>query len=310
LKTLCISRSAALLIPLVSLLSCGVAVAQSSSNTHESSSLEPAYSVSSPESTAIFGSGGFEGVGQIVASPLKHRGGVRPFSRLAIGPQISPLGVGAEAAVNISRHFDARVTGSLFSYSTTFTTSGFNIDANLHLASAGASLDYYPFHNGFRLSPGILVYNQNRANADAPVAPGTSFELNDQTFYAATPNPALGITALSGTGSLNLHPTRPAFTATTGWGSLIPRSGRHWAIPFEIGAAFTGSPDLKFDLSGWACYDQAQTLCTNVNDPTNPISVQIQSDLQAQLAKWKKDLDPLKVYPIISTGIVFNFNIR
>ena len=64
------------------------------------------------------------------------------------------------------------------------------------------------------------------------------------------------------------------------------------------------------NLTGWACYDQAQTLCTNVNDPANPISVQIQNDLQAQLAKWKNDLDPLKVYPIISTGIVFNFNIR
>jgi hypothetical protein len=304
-KTLRTSKSARLLlIPLATLLSCSAAQAQSFSNAHESSSLEPAaYSVSSPESPAAFGGGG-----QAVASPLVHHG-IRPLSRLAIGPQISPLGVGAEAAVNISQHFDGRVTGSLFSYSTSFTTSGFNIDANLHLASAGASLDYYPFHNGFRLSPGILVYNQNRANANAPVTPGTSFELNDQTFYAATPNPSLGITALSGKGSLNLHPTRPAFTATTGWGSLIPRSGRRWAIPFEIGVAFTGSPDLKMNLSGWACYDQAQTLCTNVNDPANPISVQIQNDLQAQLAKWKSDLDTLKFYPIISTGIVFNFNI-
>jgi hypothetical protein len=235
---------------------------------------------------------------------------MRPLSRLAIGPDFSPLGVGAEAAVNINQHFDARVTGNLFSYSTTFNTNGFNVDANLYLASAGAALDYYPFHKGFRLSPGILVYNQNRANANAPVTPGTSFTLNNQTFYAATPNPALGITALSGTGSLGLHSTRPAFTMTTGWGSLIPRSGRHWAIPFEIGAAFTGTPALTMNLSGWACYDQAQTMCTNVNDPTNPISVQIQSDLQAQLAKWKSDLDPLKFYPIISTGLVFNFSIR
>ena len=306
MKTLCFSRSAKLLfLPLASLLSCGIAHAQSFSIAHESSSLEPtSSSVSSPESAAPLLSSG-----PVVASPLAHRG-VRPFSRLAIGPQISPLGVGAEAAVNLSRHFDARVTGSLFSYSTTFTTSGFNVDADLHLASAGAALDYYPFHNGFRLSPGVLVYNQNRANANAPVTPGTSFELNDQTYYAATPNPSLGITALSGKGSLNLHSTRPAFTATTGWGNLIPRSGRRWAIPFEIGVAFTGSPDLKLNLSGWACYDQAQTLCTNVNDPTNPISVQIQNDLQAQLAKWKSDLDPLKFYPIISTGIVFNFNIR
>ena len=243
-------------------------------------------------------------------SPTVVRHGISPFSRLAIGAEISPLGVGAVAAINISQHFDARVSGSIFQYSTNFTTNGFDVDANLHMASAGASLDYYPFHNGFRLSPGILAYNQNRANANAPVTPGTSFTLNDQTFYAATPNAALGITALSGTGSLGLHSTRPAFTATTGWGSLIPRSGKHWAIPFEIGAAFTGAPTVNMSLTGWACYDQAQTLCTNVDDPSNPIAVLIQGDLQSQLAKWRNDLNPLKVYPIISTGIVFNFNIR
>jgi len=253
---------------------------------------------------------GYGGGGYGQAAPAVKRVSDRRLSRLALGADISPLGVGALAAVNLSAHLDARVTGNFFDYSTTFNTNGFNVDANLHMASAGASLDYYPFHNGFRLSPGLLFYNQNRADANAPVTPGTSFTLNNQTFYAAVPNPALGITALSGTGALNLHTTRPAFTATTGWGSLIPRSGRHWAVPFEIGAAFAGTPSLNMNLSGWACYDQAETECTNVNDPSNPISVLIQNDLQTQLAKWKSDLNPLKTYPIVSTGIVFNFNIR
>jgi hypothetical protein len=305
LKTLRLAASALLLfIPLASLFSSACASGQSNSNLQEGSSLDmPAYTITSPDSAALYGGGG-------QVAPAVVRRGIRPLSRLALGADISPLGVGAEAAININQHFDARVMGSMFQYSTNFTTNGFKVDANLHLASAGAAVDYYPFHNGFRLSPGILVYNQNRVNADAPVTPGTSFTLNNQTFYAATPNPALGITALSGTGALGLHSTRPAFTMTTGWGSLIPRSGRHWSVPFEIGAAFTGAPTVNMSLTGWACYDQAQTLCTNVDDPSNPIAVQIQGDLQSQLAKWKSDLDPLKAYPIISTGIVFNFNIR
>jgi len=244
------------------------------------------------------------------AAPAVKHSSDQPFSRLALGADISPLGLGAVAAVNITRHFEARATGNFFQYETNFTANGFKIDANLHMASAGTSLDYYPFHNGFRLSPGILFYNQNRVNVNAPVTPGTSFTLNNQTFYAATPNPALGVTALSGVGALGLHTTRPAFTATTGWGNLIPRSGKHWAIPFEIGAAFSGAPALNMNLTGWACYDQAQTECTNVNDPSNPISVQIQNDLQSQIAKWRSDLNPLKTYPIVSTGIVFNFGIR
>jgi hypothetical protein len=268
----------------------------------ESSSLDS----SSPDALA---EPAFSYAGGQPAPAVIHRSSA-PFSRLAVGAIISPLGVGAEAAVKVHDHFDVRVMGNIFSYSTNFSTNGFNVDANLHLASAGASLDYYPFHNGFRLSPGILAYNQNHLNAIAPVTPGTNFTLNDQGFYAATPNPALGITALTGSGGLGLHSTRPAFTATTGWGSLIPRSGRHWAIPFEIGAAFTGTPAINLSLTGWACSDAAQKNCTDVTNPNNQLAVDVQSNLQTQLAKWRSDLDPLKVYPIISTGIVFNFNIR
>jgi hypothetical protein len=304
-KTLPLSASIALLlIPLTPLFSGSCADAQSSSSFQEASSITLPANFAASSDPAAFEAGG----GQ--TAPTIVRRGIRPFSRLALGADFSPLGVGAEAAINLREHFDARVMGNIFQYSTNFTTNGFNVDANLHMASAGAALDYYPFHKGFRLSPGILVYNQNRVNADAPVTPGTSFTLNSQTFYAATPNTALGITALSGTGALGLHSTRPAFTMTTGWGSLIPRSGRHWAIPFEIGAAFTGAPTVNMNLTGWACYDQAQTECTNVDDLSNPIAVQIQGDLQSQLAKWKSDLDPLKFYPIISIGFVFNFNIR
>jgi len=288
---------------LVVLLVASPAHGQSISKWHDSTSLDsPGYAVSASESAISCGGG--------QVAPAVRSNQMRPFSRLALGADFSPLGAGAEAAVNVSRHFDARVTGNLLQYSTTFTTNGFKVDANLHLASAGAQVDWYPFHTGFRVSPGILLYNQNHVNANAPVAPGTSFTLNNQTFYAAIPNSALGITALSGTGALGLHSSRPAFMMTTGWGSLIPRSGRHWAIPFEIGAVFTGSPTVRMNLTGWACYDPAQTLCTNVDDPSNPIAMQIQSDLQAQVAKWKKDLDPLRVYPIVSTGVVFNFNIR
>jgi hypothetical protein len=300
-----LTRATALLSTIV--LSLAVSAGQAQATSHESSSADNATYI---EPSASAAPAPALNTAQVVQSPVTRRHPVEPFSRIAIGADISPLGVGAEVAVPVNYHLDVRATGSIFSYNTNFSTQGFNVDADVRLASAGIGVDYYPFHNGFRLSPGLLFYNQNRVNASAPVTPGTSFQLNDQTFYAATPNSALGITALSGTGALGLHPTRPAFTATTGWGSLIPRNGRHWAIPFEIGAAFTGAPTVKMNLTGWACYDQAQTLCTNVNDPTNPISVEIQNDLQAQVAKWRSDLDPLKVYPIISTGIVFNFNIR
>jgi hypothetical protein len=234
----------------------------------------------------------------------------RPFSRIGIGAGISPLGVGLQLATNITPHFNIRGTGNIFKYSNTFTTNGLNLNANLNFASAGASLDIYPFRAGLRISPGVLFYNGNQVTASDSVAGGTSFTLNNQTFYSATANTATGATPVFGNAALGLNTTKPAFTITTGWGNMIPRKGGHWSFPFEIGVALTGAPTLSANLGGWACYDQAQTECTNLTSTTDPIAIAVQSDLQAQLAKWKSDLDPLKTYPILSFGVAYAFHIR
>jgi hypothetical protein len=124
-----------------------------------SNSLPASYDAADP--------GAFGGVQQRVATAIKPQ--IRPFSRIAVGAGISPLGLGLQAAVNLNRHFDVRGTGNYFNYATSFNTNGFNVDAKLNFASAGASVDYYPFRWGLRLSPGVLFYNQNGATADAPV---------------------------------------------------------------------------------------------------------------------------------------------
>ena len=88
----------------------------------------------------------------------------------------------------------------------------------------------------------------------------------------------------------------------------MPRKG-HWSFPFEMGVAVTGAPSLNVNLGGWACYDQAQTLCTNITSKTDPIALEIQSNLTAQVAKWTKDIEPLKTYPIASFGVAYSFGL-
>jgi hypothetical protein len=56
--------------------------------------------------------------------------------------------------------------------------------------------------------------------------------------------------------------------------------------------------------SGQVC-DSTGLNCVNVT--TNQ---QLQSDLQAQSAKYSKDVDALKTFPILSGGVVYNFSIR
>ena len=224
----------------------------------------------------------------------------KPFSRVAFGGGVSALGVNMSMATNLNRYMNFRGTGNLFNYTVNnISTNGFNIGAKLNLATAGTAVDIYPFPNhGWRISPGALFYNQNTLTGSSTVAAGQSFTLNDVKYYSSAASP------VTGTGTLGLNTNKQAFTATTGWGNMIPRSGGHWSFPVEIGAAFIGTPSLKMNISGIAC-DSTGAYCQNV--ATNS---QIQANLQAQVAKYQKDLDPLKTYPIVSFGLAYSFKTR
>lgn len=233
----------------------------------------------------------------------------RPFSKVAFGAGVSPLGIQLSMTTNVNEHINLRTSGNIFGYSTNFTASGIGADARLQMRSVGTAVDLYPFHTGFRISPGLLFYNANQVNASASVSGGTSFTLNDQTYYSVTANSTTGATPVNGTALLNMHTTNPAFTITTGWGNTVPRKD-HWSFPFDVGVALTGAPSFKVNLGGWACYDKAQTQCTDINSKTDPIALQIQDNLATQVNKWTKDVESLKTYPIASIGVAYSFGLR
>jgi hypothetical protein len=254
-----------------------------------------------PEPAALGG-----GTERFDATPagVKHQA---PFSRIGIGADVSPLGIGIKSAIVLNEHFDARLMGNFFKYNSAhYELEGFNLTTNLHLASAAASLDWYPFNSIWRLSPGLLFFNGNKISAAANIIPGTDFTLNNQDFYSASANPVTGATPLVASGVLGLNSTKPAFTVSGGFGRFIPRSNRHWSFPSEFGVAFTGAPSVNVNVSGWVCTDKAQTQCSNVSAPTNHFN----SDLQAELTKWRHDLSGVRVYPLFSYSVVYSFNIR
>jgi len=234
-----------------------------------------------------------------------------PFSRVGIGADISPLGIGIKGAVVLNHYFDGRVMGNFFGFDTgNFDVDGFNVDAKLHMASAAAALDWYPFGSVWRVSPGVMFFNGNQLSGTGTISSGSSFTLENQTYYSANTNPVTGATPLVGTGALNLHHHNPAATATFGFGRFIPRSNRHWSFPSEFGVVFTGAPTIKVDITGWACVDARQTQCSNVADPTNPIAIQFNNNLQERINKWQIDLNKVTVYPIFSYSVVYSFNIK
>lgn len=235
-----------------------------------------------------------------VVVPNTSTPSMKPFSRVAIAGGIGLMGINLQAATNVNRYANVRLTGNVFSYSVNnINTNGFNANGTLDFAAMGASLDYFPFPNhGFRLSPGLLLYNQNSVGMNATVAAGQSFTLNQVDYYSSASDP------IRAKANLGLNATNPAFTMTTGWGNIISRKGGHWAFPVEVGAAFVGTPSLQMTLAGTAC-DESGAYCVNAaTDPT------IQDNLKAQIAKYRKDLDPLKVFPIVSFGLSYNFGTR
>ena len=119
---------------------------------------------------------------------------VEAFDRVGIGADISPLGIGIKSATILTQYLDARLMGNFFSYNTgPFELEGFRVNANLHLASAGAALDWYPLDSVFRLSVGTMFFNGNRFSFKGDIQPGTSFSLNSTQFYSANANPATGL---------------------------------------------------------------------------------------------------------------------
>jgi hypothetical protein len=226
-----------------------------------------------------------------------------PFSRIAFGGGVSAMGINMQAAVIANRYMNIRGVGNFFNYSlNNLNVSGMNVSGKLNFATAGTSLDFYPFpSHGFRVSPGVMFYNQNQATATVVAPGGTSFTLDDTTYYSAQAHP------VTGNGSIVLNKQNPAFTITTGWGNMIPRRGGHWSFPFEIGAAFIGAPAVNMALtSGQVCTDPAGTInCNNVVGDT-----QVTTNLQAQVAKYQNDVNPFKIYPIVSTGVAFSFRLH
>jgi len=228
-----------------------------------------------------------------------------PFSRMAIGAAVSPLGVGVNSALLLTGVFDARLSGNYFAYNNgRIEVDEFNVSGNLRLASAAASLDLYPFNTPIRFSAGLMFLNDNHAAAVMRIVPGTSFTLNDQTFYAGGTNTA----PLMGNAALGFHSIRPAPTLTFGLGKFVPRSDRHWSYPSEFGVAFTGGPSIDLALTGTVCADPQLTQCANAADTSNPVGAAFQSALQAKLAGWRHSLNRVPIFPIMSGGVSYSFN--
>src|SRR5438270_1688122 len=111
---------------------------------------------------------------------------VRPFSRVAIGTRLGTLGYGAQIATPLTSHLNLRGSANFFNFGYGIGIDGANYESELHLKSGMVSVDYFPFHSSFHVSPGFMIF-KSTAGATMYVPGGSSFSLGD-TGYTSDPN--------------------------------------------------------------------------------------------------------------------------
>jgi hypothetical protein len=226
--------------------------------------------------------------------PPQNAAGASSEHKIAVGLKVSALlGGGIEGAVEITRKSNIRLGFNLFNYSLTETKDGIGYDARLHLRSGDILYDWFLFGSGFHLSGGLL-YNRNAIAANASVPAGESFTLGGVPYISQPLNP------IYGSGNLYMG-NKVAPMGLLGWGNIIPRSGRHLGVNFEIGAVYAGSPRSALALTGGACVISTP-LC--VNAATDPV---IQTNIASEEKKVNSGVSFLKVLPVVSAEIGYRF---
>jgi len=87
---------------------------------------------------------------------------------------------------------------------------------------------------------------------------------------------------------------------TVGFGNLVHRDSKRFAVPFELGMAFQGSPKTTLNLRGSVCDSQGLN-CQGVSQSS------VQQDVIAEQNKLNNSIRAFKVYPIISLGFGYKF---
>lgn len=216
---------------------------------------------------------------------------MRPFHSAAFAIKASTLGAGAELATPLSRNFNLRSGFNIVSFGYPLSTNGVTYSSQIHLRSSQTTLDWFPTRHGFHISPGIL-YSRNNVSSIATVPAGQSFSLAGQSYINSVGDPVNGTMTV-------VFPHNVSPMLLLGFGNVLPRNGRHFSVPVELGIAYTGTPVVNVNLIGLACTNQG---CFSFAD--NP---EAQASLKQEIRNLNEDLKRLPVYPILSLGLAYHF---
>ncbi|MCK5110788.1 MAG: hypothetical protein KAQ94_04650 [Arcobacteraceae bacterium] len=190
----------------------------------------------------------------------------------APGLKIGTLGAGVEYTSKYNDKLDLRLGVNYYSHKDSGTKSDINYDINLKLQTVAAIADYHVFNNGFILSAGVML-NNNELNFDARSS--ATYNIDGTVYTAAQ------VGTLKGQVKFN----RVSPYVGIGYSGATKSTG--WSFTAELGALYQGN--AKVDLS------------TTSNNASVIASVENEEEA------LKNELDGLKWYPVLSIGVVYKF---
>jgi hypothetical protein len=237
---------------------------------------------------------GSVGVAQSPPQANLYEQPVRPFSHMAIALEAGTLGAGVQVATPLTRTLNLRGTADGINFGYGLTIDAAQYEGEAHLRSGRLSVDWHPRGGGFHISPGLLFLHSGFA-ASVYVPGGQSFDLGNTPYVSGPGDPVHGGATLT-----MQHKVMPALTI--GWGNVFGERRRHWSIPVELGAAYTGHSTVSLNLAGTACwYIEGYYGCLSTSDP------EIQQNVVQEERDLNETMKRYQVYPILMTGFAYRF---
>ena len=202
--------------------------------------------------------------------------------------QIGINGLGGDVAFEVAQHFNVRLGGSYFQTKPSFTSDGAQVATNFRLGYGKASVDWFPFSNGFFISPVMTFGNLLAFRGTVTVPAGANIDLSGKTYLSSATDP------LRGAASIDTAKISPGLTI--GYGNIVPRSNAHFSFPVEFGFYYVKQPFLRVTFDGSAC------------DPTQPAAIGckkalsdpvFQSNLANFIARQQQQSQLREVHPHI-----------
>jgi hypothetical protein len=194
----------------------------------------------------------------------------------AIAGKAGTLGLGGEASVNLFQDINFRAGFCTFPFDYDSTVNGIDYKFKIDLQTIPLMIDWYPFHDSFHLTGGIIL---NNTDVDLRARSSGSVEVGGTTYTADQAGTLYG----------NVGFNRVAPYVGLGWGNPFGHDSR-LGLLCDLGVAFSGTPDVSLRANG-----------TYADNPTFQSSLaQEQRDIQSKVDKYK-------FYPVLSVSLYYRF---